>query len=69
VSFDYSRAVGSSLARAEKDATRAGILRQFEAQEETLATTPDDLKSMSDEEIDRLYHGTLKKIVQDSRRR
>jgi hypothetical protein len=51
----------------EKDVVRASILRQSSEAEETRPATP-DLDSLSDNEIDHLYHGTLRKIVSDSRR-
>ena len=51
----------------EKDAVRAGILRQASGAEESRPALP-DLDSLSDADIGHLYHGTLRKIVSDSRR-
>ena len=43
------------------DVMRANILQQVEAETQEL-----DLEVLDDSEVDRLYHGTLKKIAADS---
>jgi len=49
----------------EKNVLRAGVLQQVETGVEP--ATP-DLESLDDQEVDLLYHGTLRKIAADSRR-
>jgi hypothetical protein len=48
----------------EKNAMRASVLGQIEEQKQASAL---DLDSLNDVEVDRLYHGTLKRIANDSR--
>ena len=52
---------------AEKDALRVGLLQQVREPEQAQSGAP-DLDALQDDEIDRLYHGTLRKIAADSRK-
>jgi hypothetical protein len=49
---------------AEKDALRVGVLQELSGKE-TPSSTP-DLDSLSDEEIEMLYHRTLKQVAADT---
>jgi len=49
----------------EKDAMRASVLGQVQGDPEPDAL---NLDSLNDDEVDRLYHGTMRKIANDSRR-
>jgi hypothetical protein len=49
----------------ERDAMRASVLGQVCNDEPSSAP---DLDNLSDDDVDRLYHGTLRKIAANSRR-
>ena len=51
---------------AEKDGMRSGLLGQASETQSTKPNMP-DLEELDDDEVNRLYHATLKKIAADSR--
>jgi hypothetical protein len=55
---------GAACQAEEKDAMRTSVLGEVQSEAEPHAL---DLDSLNDDEVDRLYHDTMRKIAADSR--